>query len=93
MKNLQLIVCYNNDCQIFVNSVKEYCKQINLEIITYNEHYYKEKTKAYRIKGGYSARMTPFMLLERSGKYEKAFYSEDDGCTLDALKCYLENNG
>lgn len=88
-----LYICYNNNCPDFPKAIIEYCKQIGIEVICYNENYYKERAKAFRIKGGYSARMAPFMLLERSGKYERAFYSENGGCTLDALKCYLENNG
>lgn len=88
-----LYVCYNNNCLDFPKAIIKYCKQVGIEVICYNESYYKERTKAFRIKGGYSARMTPFMLLERSGKYEKAFYSEDNGCTLNALKYYLGNNG
>lgn len=88
-ESLVLYVCYNDDCWNFLESVDKYCKDKEIKVISYNESNYKERKKAYKIKGGYSARMTPFMLLMEDDKYKKAFYSEDDGCTLNKLQRYV----
>lgn len=87
---MTLYVCYNDSCTKFPNAVKETCKPHNIEVITYNENHYAEKRKAYKIKGGYSARMTPFMLvLGENRSFKKAFYSEDNGCTIEKLSEWL----
>jgi len=84
-----LKICYNDSK--FFESVKSICNNIKVE--GYDETNYKEKKKAYKIKGSYSARMTPFMLLlDDDEKYIKAFYSEAKECTLDNLKHYLDSN-
>lgn len=88
-ESLVLYVCYNDDCLNFLESIDKYCKDKEIKVISYNESNYKERKKAYKIKGGYSARMTPFMLLMEDDKYKKAFYSEDDGCTLNKLQRYV----
>lgn len=87
MNDLTLYICYNDDCSEFPKQIQS--KFPELTINAYNESHYAEKKKAYKIKGGYSARMTPFMLLLGPEKtYIQAFYSEDDKCNLKNLeKC------
>ncbi len=87
--DLILYICYNDSCHEFPNKVKNLYPDLN--IVTYDETHYKEKKKAYKIKGGYSARMTPFMLLLDNNKYMKAFYSEDNGCTIDKLTEFINH--
>lgn len=90
-----LYICYNNRSAKFLKDIQNYCSEnfAELEIIPYDEDHFREKKHAYKIKGGYSARMTPFMLLLDDNKYYvKAFYSEDKGCTLDNFKTFVENN-
>jgi hypothetical protein len=83
-----LYVCYNDSCRELPNKIRELYPEI--EVVAYDENHYKEKKKAYKIKGGYSARATPFMLLLGKNKeYLKAFYSEDNGCTIDKLTQFI----
>lgn len=90
MDNLVLHICYNDNCKDLVNQIQE--KYPDLKIHSYNENHYAEKRRSYRIKGGYSARMTPFMLLLGDDKsYKKAFYSEDNKCNLENLEQCLNS--
>lgn len=57
----------------------------NLEFHAYDETHYKEKKKAYKLKGGYSARKTPFALF-KDDKHVVPFYSESGDCTIDKIK-------
>ena len=80
-----LNICFNDNCSQFPTKIENFCLENypEIKIEKYNENDYHEKKKAFRIKGGYSARMTPFMLLLTDDKkYIKAFYSEDKGCTI-----------
>lgn len=86
-----LHICYNNTCFDLPTRIKEICPN-NIKIETYDETLYKEKKKAYKIKGGYSARMTPFMLLTNNkNKYIKAFYSEDNKCNVVEFNKFIES--
>lgn len=88
MDDLVLYVCYNESCKEFPIKIQKTYPE--LKVISYNENHYAEKKKAYKIKGGYSARMTPFMvLLGKDKSFKKAFYSEDNGCTLENLQQWL----
>ena len=89
-----LYVCYNDNSSQFPIKIENFCLENfpEIKVEKYNENNYHEKKKAFRLKGGYSARMTPFMLLlTNDKKYIKAFYSEDKGCTLDNLITVLNN--
>jgi hypothetical protein len=55
-----------------------------VEFESFNENLFKEKKKAYKLKGGYSARMTPFALLTED-KLVKAFYTEAQQCTIENI--------
>lgn len=89
-----LNICFNDNCSQFPIKIENFCLENypEIKVEKYNENNYHERKKAFRIKGGYSARMTPFMLLLTDNKeYIKAFYSEDKGCTLDNLIKILNN--
>lgn len=89
----KLKIAYNNKCENIVKKldklIKDKYKLIDLE--SYNEDYYKEKSKAYKLKYGYSARMTPFAIFT-DGEFVIPFYSEDNKCNLEnilkAIKYY-----
>lgn len=78
-------LAYNNDCEnLFYDLTKALPENVSLE--AYNESLYKERKKAFKIKGGFSARATPFAVLYNDeNKAIKAFYSEDSSCTLDNI--------
>ena len=90
---MTLILCYNQACNTLAKNLSENCKFFSdMTFIAYDENHYKEKKQAYRVKGGYSARSTPFALLLNSDKsYIKAFYSESNDCTLDSILEFLKN--
>lgn len=64
-----------------------------IETIGYCESSSKERNKAFRLKGGYSARKTPFAVItNEEDKPLKAFYSEVSECTLDHICNYIKVN-
>lgn len=80
-------ICYNNSCVNLVKAINDFK---NITINSFNEDLYNEKKKSYKIKGGFSARMTPFVLITSDNKeYIKAFYSENKECTIDNVLNYL----
>lgn len=82
-----LKVVYDDDSQPLVDDLKKILPHyplINLE--TYHEGLFKERKKAFKVKGAYSARHTPFaVLLDNDSKAVYAFYSEASTCTLDVI--------
>ena len=90
-----LNICFNDSCSQFPLKIENFCSENypELKIEKYNENNYHERKKAFKIKGRYSARMSPFMLLTTDNKeYIKAFYSEDKGCTLEKLISFITEN-
>ena len=63
-----------------------------IKLEAYHENLFKERKKAFKLKGGYSARHCPFaVLLDDDGKVVSAFYSESKECTLDNVLKVLNN--
>lgn len=86
-----LEITFNNDCEDFKSKIVDLVANYpNLVFHAYNEWHYKEKQKAYKLKGGYSARMTPFALF-RDNTHTIHFYSESDDCTIDNIKEILNH--
>lgn len=86
---MELTIVINNDCLYLYEELKN---QIDLNKITlkcYNEDVYKERQKAFKVKGGYGARQTPFAVATFEGPL-KAFYSEDGSCTVENIINYLK---
>lgn len=69
--------------QQFVNELPE----VSME--SWNEDLYNERTKAFKTKGHFAARMTPFCGVFRDGVAISGFYSEDNSCQLEKIKQYL----
>lgn len=88
-----LKVVYNDDSQSLVNDLKKVLPDypfVNME--TYHEDLFKERKKAFKVKGAYSARYAPFaVLLDNDSKAVSAFYSEANTCTLDTIIQNLNN--
>lgn len=85
-KEAILEITFNNDCLDFRSEIANLVTNYpNLIFHTYNESHYKEKKKAYKLKGGYSARLTPFALF-KDNTHTIPFYSESNDCTLDNIK-------
>ena len=81
---MTLELAYNNDILDFKKQLENLATIYSVTIKAYNESHYLEKKKAYRLKGGYSARLTPFALF-KDNNHEIPFYSESNECTLDNI--------
>lgn len=88
---MELKLAVNNNSVGLVNQLKQYieekCPLVTIEC--FNEDIYKEKSKAYKLKGGFGSRQVPFAVLyDDEKKPIKAFYSEVKECTFDnIIKC------
>ena len=81
---MTLELAYNNDILDFKKQLEDLATIYSVTIKAYNESHYLEKKKAYRLKGGYSARLVPFALF-KDDNHEIPFYSESNECTLDNI--------
>lgn len=82
-----LKVVYDDDSQTLVDRLKDILPNYPLvELETYHEGLFKERKKAFKIKGGFSARHTPFaVLINNDSEPITAFYSEASTCTIDVI--------
>ena len=55
----------------------------------YNPNVYKDRSKAFKTKGAYGARLDPFAVILEDGEPIKAFYSEVNECTIDNIINYV----
>ena len=88
-----LHVAYNNASEDFFSKLSELMekKYPTIKFEAFHENKLRQRTKAFRVKGGYSARQSPFaVLLNVENKPIKAFYSEAEECTIDNIKFYLD---
>lgn len=66
-------------------------KYPDVEINFFHEGKLKERRKAFMLKGGYSAKKSPFAVIFDVDKNPlKAFYSEVEECTIDNIEWYLD---
>lgn len=88
-----LKVVYDDDSQILVDKLKSILPNYPLiELESYHEGLFKERRKAFKIKGGFSARHTPFaVLINNDSEPVMAFYSEANTCTIDEILKTLNN--
>lgn len=88
-----LKVVYDDDSQILVDNLKSVLPNYPLiELESYNESLFKERKKAFKIKGSFSARHTPFaVLINDNLEPVMAFYSEANTCTVDEILKTLNN--
>lgn len=90
---MTLKVVYDDDSQSLINNLEKILPDypfVSLE--TYHEDLFKERKKAFKIKGAYSARHAPFaVLLDNDSKAVSVFYGEANTCTLDTIIQNLNN--
>ena len=82
------LVFYNiND----LNKIEEVINDnFYLHYLNINKH--NDKSKAFKLKGEWSARLNPFILLEEKGKVLKAYYSEiGENAVTQFIKDYGKN--
>lgn len=82
-----LKIAYNDASISLVQNLKFIIKEfpmINLEI--YQEEIFKERKKAFKLKGAFSARQTPFAVLYNNEKVPViVFYSESNDCNFENI--------
>lgn len=88
-----LSIAFDENSQNFykemVDLIKDYT---NVDMVAYHEGLLKERRKAFMLKGGYSARKTPFAVVFNLDRVPlKAFYTETDECTVENIKNYLDS--
>jgi hypothetical protein len=88
-----LKVSYNDDSEIFYKELIQLItnKYPLIEVEGYHENKLKERNKSFKLKGGYGARKSPFMILIDDDKIPvKAFYTEANECSLDNIEKVLD---
>ena len=89
-----LSIAYNNDSKEFFQAISELLKNDYPQVALsgYNESTFKSRNKTFKLKGGWSARKTPFALItDEEDNPIKAFYSEAEECTIDNIKKVLDS--
>lgn len=87
-------IAYDDSSESFFNDLKELieAKYSLIEIIGFHENILKERKKAFKLKGGFSARKNPFVVFfDPENVPVKAFYSEANECTVDNIKKVLDS--
>jgi hypothetical protein len=91
---MTLSVVYDDNSEQLVNQLKEEISNYPLlELKTLHEGLLKERKKAFKLKGAYSARKTPFALLydDLNKKPVIALYSESNDCNFNNIIKVLNN--
>lgn len=71
-------IAFEDELRRFIEAEME-----DVKFYAYDESYTDDKKRANRLKGGFSARESPFAVLKTDeDKFLKAFYSEVDECTV-----------
>ena len=86
---ITLTAVYDDTSEKFFADLVELikCKYPLVELIGLHE-----SKKAFKVKGSYSARKNPFVVLTNYEKIPiKAFYSEAEECVLDNIEKYLDS--
>lgn len=88
-----LKVAYDDNSQHLVDELKKVLSKYPLvELQTYHGGLFKERKNAFKLKGGFSARHTPFaVLINNDSEPVMAFYSEANTCTIDKILKTLNN--
>ena len=90
---MKICIVFDEKSNIFAFTLIAYlCREHpDIKIETYDEDFFKEKKKAFKIKGACSARLTPFVSIYKKSELVKAFYSEAKECTFENIKKYLDD--
>ena len=90
---LSITVAIDDNSQKFLHELTEVIKTEypEVELNSFHEGLLKERKKAFALKGGYSARKTPFAVLFDTDRNPlRAFYTEVTECTVENIKFYLD---
>lgn len=82
-----LKVVYNDKSISLINELQSILKEFPMiELESYQEEIFKEKRKAFKLKGAFSAKITPFAVLYDNKKVPIiVFYSESHDCTFENI--------
>ena len=92
MTNLK--IAYDDNSESLIKRLMEVVidRYPTIKLSTFHENLFKERKKAFKLKGEFSARKNPFgVLLNEENKVIKAFYSEANECTFDNIIQTLNN--
>lgn len=85
---------YDDFSETFFNNLKKLIESeyALIEVTGFHENILKERKKAFKLKGGFSARKNPFVVFFDCDNIPvKAFYSEANECTIDNIKKVLDS--
>ena len=84
---IKLSVAYNENSEDFESNLKSAISNYeDVDLITYHENTLKGKKKAFKLKGGFSAKESPFAVIHDTDNIPvKAFYTEAGTCTVDEI--------
>ena len=91
---MTLKVAYDDHSENFFIDLKALItyKYPLIETEGFHENLLKERKKAFQLKGGFSARKSPFLVLfDVEGTPIKAFYTEANECSLDNIEKVLDS--
>lgn len=80
---------YNEKYNKFKEELEEICTKHKVEFEAYDEDYHKDKRKSITIKAGCGTRLTPFVAFYIEKELVKAFYMDDNSCTIKHIKEWL----
>ena len=88
-----LSIAFDDNSQNFYKEMSNIIQDYpNVDIVAYHEGLLKERRKAFMLKGGYSARETPFAVVFNIDRVPmKAFYTEAKECTVENIKNYIDS--
>lgn len=89
-----LYLAYDNASEPLYRHIKDVIETQypNIKFWGYNESKRTERTKAFKIKGGYSARQTPFaVIVDCDNDPVRAFYSEANECVVDNVLQFVDH--
>lgn len=89
-----LKIVYNSetDYQFFKN-LASFLAERSIDYEEYDVRYIKDKKKAFKVKGAFSARIDPFIGIYQDDKPIKGFYSEANECNYDNVIKWINDNG
>lgn len=85
---IKLKIAYNDSSENLIKELEKVIptKYALVKLETYHEGLFKERKKAFKLKGGFSARKSPFAVLsDVDDKIIKVFYSESNDCTYENI--------
>nr|DAP34584.1 MAG TPA: hypothetical protein [Caudoviricetes sp.] len=82
---------YNEKYESFKKDLEALCANNQIQFEGYDENYYKDKRKSITIKAGCGTKITPFVAFYNDKELIKAFYMDDNSCTIKHITEWLLN--